>query len=68
MTAGKAVNIWGNKVLYIVGLSILIAPIVSKKRIQELKFTTYVLFLGVISLMGVLVAKLASEGSYASRV
>ena len=65
---GEPADIFGNKILYIVGLSILILPIIIRKRLSELKFTTYVLFLGVISLMVLLSIKLGVEGSYNYRV
>ena len=61
-------SIFGSKTLYIVGLSVLICPIIVRKRLQELKFTTYVLFLGVISLTILLSVKLGVEGSYNYRV
>ena len=65
---GEAVDIYGSKVLYIVCLSLLICPVVVRKRLQELKFTTYVLFLGVVCLMALLSVKLATEGSYDYRI
>ena len=52
------------KSFYVVTLGFLIAPVVSRKKIAELKLTTYVLFLGVISLVTILTIVLISHGSY----
>ena len=49
-------------------LAIIILPIIVKRRLQELKFTTYVLFFGVICLIALLSVKLGIEGSYNYRV
>ena len=43
-------------------------PIVLRKRLQELKFTSYVLFAGVIFLLTLLAVKLKTDGSYQHRV
>ena len=60
-------NFLYHKTFFVVILSILMAPIIVRKRIQELKLSTYVLFIGVLSLMVLLTAQLISKGSYASR-
>lgn len=57
-----------HKTFYVCSLSVLIAPIVVRKRIQELKLSTYVLFFGVICLILLLTVLLASNGTYASRL
>jgi len=64
ITAGKAVGFLGHKEVYIIGLSVLIIPVIVKKRLAELKFTTYILFIGVICLVSLLTIKLQLEGSY----
>ena len=46
----------------------LILPITLKRRLQELKVTTYVLVFGVACLTILLTAKLYFEGSYQYRV
>ena len=56
-----------HKTFYVVTLSILISPIVIRKRIQELRMSTYVLFFGVICLIVVLTGLLLVNGSYAER-
>ena len=48
-------------------LSLFITPIIIRKRIQELKVSTYVLFFGVLSLMVLLTAQLIGKGSYEDR-
>ena len=65
---GEPASIFSNKTLYIVGLGIFICPIIVRKRLQELKFTTYVLFLGVVCLTILLSVKLGIEGSYSYKV
>ena len=64
---GEGDNFLHHKTFFVVILSILMAPIIVRKRIQELKISTYVLFFGVLSLMVLLTAQLISKGSYASR-
>ena len=56
-----------NKAFYVISLSILISPIIVRKRIQELKVSTYVLFLGVLCLIILLTALLVANGSYEYR-
>ena len=56
------------KSFYVVTLACLIAPIVTRKKIAELKITTYILFFGVISLVTLLTVVLAQNGSYEYRV
>ena len=51
-----------------VTLACLIAPIVTRKKVAELKITTYILFFGVISLVTLLTVVLAQNGSYEYRV
>ena len=65
---GDQPSIYENKILYIIGLSVLMCPFIVRKRLQELKFTTYVLFLGVVCLTILLSVKLGIEGSYNYRV
>ena len=57
-----------NKAFYVIFLGILISPFIIKKKIQEMKFATYVLFFGVISLIVMLTFLLIFRGSYDSRV
>lgn len=52
------------KSFYVITLGCLIAPIVTRKKIAELKLTTYVLFFGVLSLVTLLTIVLVSKGSY----
>ena len=52
------------KTFYVCSLSLLIAPIIVRKRIQELKLSTYVLFFGVICLTLLLTVLLAVNGTY----
>ena len=56
------------KAFYVVALSLLISPIVARKKINELKVSTYILFLGVISLIVLLTVLLAVNGSYEYRL
>ena len=56
------------KSFYVVTLACLIAPIVTRKKVAELKITTYILFFGVISLVTLLTVVLAQNGSYEYRV
>ena len=67
-SSGTATNIFGHKEFYIISLGFLIAPIIVKKRLAEFKFTTYILFFGVVFLTTLLSAKLYFEGSYTSRI
>ena len=57
-------SVLSDKTIYIILLCVLILPITLKKRLQELKLTTYVLVFGVICLTVLLSAKLCLEGSY----
>ena len=52
------------KTFYVCGLAVLISPIIVRKRIQELKLSTYVLFLGVVCLIFLLTMLLIVNGSY----
>ena len=65
---GKAVNIFGRKELYIIGLCILISPIIVKRHLSELKLSSYVLCFGLISLATLLTVKLTLEGSYENKI
>lgn len=56
------------KLFYVCLLSLSIAPIIVRKRIQELKISTYVLFIGVICLISLLTILLILNGSYDYRV
>ena len=56
------------KTFYVSVLSVLIAPIISRKKINELKISTYVLFFGVLSLIVLLTVLLAVNGSYDYRL
>lgn len=56
------------KTFYVCFLSLLISPIVIRKKIQELKMSTYILFAGVICLIVLLSALLFMNGSYDYRV
>ena len=56
------------KTFYVCSLSLLIAPIIVRKRIQELKLSTYVLFFGVICLVFLLTVLLCINGTYEHRV
>lgn len=51
-------SIWNKKWPYIFILALIETPIIVKKRLQELKFTTYVLFMGVILLIVLLITML----------
>ena len=53
---------------YIISLAVLIAPIVTRKKIASLKITTYILFFGVISLVALLSVLLMKDGSYEQRI
>lgn len=57
-----------SKAFYIIILSLMISPIVIRKKVQELSFSTYVLFAGVIFLIVLLTSLLIKDGSYNSRV
>jgi amino acid permease len=61
-------SILDSKYFYIVLLGLFQLPIVLRKRLQELKFTSYILFGGVIALLWLLAIKLKSEGSYYTRL
>ena len=58
----------GKKTFYVICLGILISPIIVRKRIQEMKLSTYVLFAGVISLILMLTALLLLNGGYQERL
>ena len=60
-------HILKKKAFYVTCLCVLISPIIVRKKIQELRFSTYVLFVGVISLIALLTALLCINGSYESR-
>ena len=55
------------KTFYVCSLSVLIAPIIVRKRIQELKLSTYVLFFGVLCLTLLLTVLLGINGTYEHR-
>ena len=57
-----------HKAFYVIALCLLISPILVRKRIQELKVSTYVLFFGVICLIVLLTSLLLINGSYAERI
>jgi amino acid permease len=57
-----------HKAFYVISLSALLSPILVRKRIQELKVSTYVLFFGVICLIVLLTGSLLMNGSYAERI
>ena len=57
-----------NKTFYVCMLSLAISPIIVRKKIQELKLTTYVLFVGVICLIVLLTFLLILNGSYNYRI
>ena len=52
------------KTFYVICLGILISPIIVRKRIHEMKLSTYVLFAGVVSLILMLTALLLLNGGY----
>ena len=52
------------KTFYVCCLCILITPFIVKKKIQDLKFTTYILIVGVVSLMTLLTALFIKNGTY----
>ena len=56
------------KAFYVIFLCVLMAPIVVRKKISELKISTYILFAGVISLISLLTGLLIINGSYESRL
>ena len=56
-----------NKPFYVIALCLLISPIIIRKKIQELRFSTYVLFLGVLCLIVMLSCLLGFNGSYGHR-
>ena len=64
LNAEETKSIFADKTVYIIALCVLISPITLKKRLQELKLTTYVLVFGVVCLTILLSAKLCLEGSY----
>ena len=53
---------------YIVSLTILIGPVVVRKKIASLKITTYILFFGVVCLATLLSVLLIKDGSYEYRL
>ena len=61
-------SFFDQKSFYVVTLGVLIAPIISQKKIAKLKFSTYVLIFGVISLIMLLTIVLLTYGSYEYRV
>ena len=64
----EAQSILDYQSFYIISLAVLIAPIVTRKKIASLKITTYILFLGVISLVTLLSILLLKDGSYEYRI
>ena len=60
-------HILKKKAFYVLCLCVLISPIIVRKKIQELRFSTYVLFFGVVMLITLLTALLIANGSYDSR-
>ena len=56
------------KTFYVCSLSVLIAPIIVRKRIQELKLSTYVLFFGVVCLTLLLTVLLIVNGTYENQI
>ena len=58
LNAEDTKSIFASKTVYIVALCVLISPITLRKRLQELKLTTYVLVFGVVCLTILLSAKL----------
>ena len=68
LNAEDTKSIFACKTFYIIALCVLILPITLRKRLQELKLTTYVLVFGVVCLTILLSAKLCLEGSYQYRV
>lgn len=67
-TSYAADHFLNHKTFYVCVLSILISPIITRKRIQELKLSTYILFFGVLCLMVLLTAELCINGSYDYRL
>ena len=65
---GQEEHFLSKKTFYVCTLSLLIAPIIVRKRIQELKLSTYVLFFGVICLALLLTVLLAVNGTYEHRL
>ena len=61
-------HILRHKAFYVTALCLLISPIVVRKKIQELKFSTYVLFFGVLSLVVLLTVLLGVNGTYETRL
>ena len=61
-------SFFDRKSFYVLSLSCLIAPIVARKRIAELKLTTYIIFIGVMCLVTLLTIVLIQSGSYDYRV
>ena len=57
-----------HKTFYVLVLSVLISPIIVRKRIADLKFSTYVLFFGVLCLIVLLCANLAIKGTYETQL
>lgn len=56
------------KAFYVICLCALISPIIVRKKIQEMKISTYVLFFGVLSLVVMLTALLLINGNYAEKI
>ena len=61
-------HILKHKAFYVSALCLLISPIVVRKKISELKFSTYVLFCGVLFLTVLLTCLLIVNGSYSTRI
>lgn len=66
--SGKEESFLSHKLFYVCLLSLFISPIIVRKRIQELKISTYVLFIGVICLISLLTILLIVNGSYDYRI
>jgi len=54
-------SIWNKKWIYVLILAAIQTPIIIKKRLNELNFTTYVLFVGVILLITMLITKVIQQ-------
>ena len=59
--------IWNSKPFYLICLCIVQLPIVLKKNIHELKIASYMLFIGVFALLGLLLINIYTMGTHNQR-
>ena len=67
MIAKESESLWGKKTTYVILLSLAQLTQVARKSMAELKLGTYTLFIGIISLLLVMLLKIHNEGTYSER-